>query len=66
MSSTRGSLARPLTDAELMDKVRLLIDPLLGDGIAASLATAVETIDAAPSLDTLFALCAPQEELNDA
>ncbi|MDE1138295.1 MULTISPECIES: MmgE/PrpD family protein [Paraburkholderia] len=62
----RGSLARPLTDAELMDKVRLLIDPLLGDGIAASLATAVETIDAAPSLDTLFALCAPQEELNDA
>ncbi|CAG9216892.1 MmgE/PrpD family protein [Paraburkholderia tropica] len=62
----RGSLARPLTDKELMEKVRLLIDPLLGDGVAARLATAVETIDAAPSLDTLFALCAPQEELNHA
>jgi 2-methylcitrate dehydratase PrpD len=57
----RGSLARPLTDAELMEKMRLLIDPLLGDGRTAQLAAAVESIDSAPSLDTLFALCAPQE-----
>ena len=57
----RGSLARPLTDDELMEKVRLLIDPILGEGYAARLASAVESIDAAASLDTLFALCAPQE-----
>jgi 2-methylcitrate dehydratase PrpD len=57
----RGSLARPLTDAELMEKMRLLIDPLLGDGRTAQLAAAVESIDSAASLDTLFALCAPQE-----
>ncbi|HEY1607903.1 MAG TPA: MmgE/PrpD family protein [Paraburkholderia sp.] len=62
----RGSLARPLTDDELTEKVRLLIDPILGDGAAAKLAAAVESIDSARSLDALFALCAPREELNHA
>ncbi|OXI30272.1 MmgE/PrpD family protein [Burkholderia sp. AU16741] len=62
----RGSLARPLTDEELMEKVRLLVDPVLGKGSAASLAATIETIDSAPSLDTLFALCAPNKELNHA
>jgi len=62
----RGSLARPLTDDELTEKVRLLIDPTLGDGAAARLAAAVESIDGARSLDALFALCAPQEEPNHA
>ncbi|MGF6767773.1 2-methylcitrate dehydratase PrpD [Paraburkholderia sp. GAS199] len=62
----RGSLARPLTDDELMGKVRLLIDPILGEGRAAQLAAIVETLDRTASLDTLFALCAPQEELNHA
>jgi 2-methylcitrate dehydratase PrpD len=62
----RGSLARPLTVDELMDKVRLLIDPHLGDGIAARLAAIVEGMEAAPDLDALFALCTPNEELNHA
>ena len=43
----RGSLARPLTDDELMDKVRLLVDPLLGNGTAAQLAAVVDGLDAA-------------------
>jgi 2-methylcitrate dehydratase PrpD len=55
----RGSLARPLTDDELMHKVRLLVDSQLGDGIAAQLAAAVATLDTAANLDALFALCAP-------
>jgi 2-methylcitrate dehydratase PrpD len=62
----RGSLARPLTDDELMHKVRLLVDSQLGDGIAAQLADAVATLDTAVNLDALFALCAPSEELNHA
>jgi hypothetical protein len=62
----RGSLARPLTDDELMDKVRLLIDPQLGEGVTARLAASVANLKAAPNLDALFSLCAPNEELNHA
>jgi 2-methylcitrate dehydratase PrpD len=68
----RGSLARPLTDDELMDKVRLLVDPHLGAGTAARLAAVVTGLDTAPSLDALFALCTPSisstpiKELNHA
>ena len=62
----RGSLARPLTDDELMDKVRLLIDSQLGDGVAARLADSVANLQAAPNLDALFSLCAPNEEPNHA
>jgi 2-methylcitrate dehydratase PrpD len=62
----RGSLARPLTDEELMDKVRLLIDPLLGEGVAAQLAAVVDGLAAAPNLDTLFALCAPKKDTHHA
>jgi 2-methylcitrate dehydratase PrpD len=62
----RGSLARPLTVDELMDKVRLLIDPHLGAGTTARLAAIVEGLDAAPNLDALFALCTPNKELNHA
>jgi hypothetical protein len=58
----RGSLARPLTDDELMDKVRLLVDPHLGDGTTARLATAVAGLDTAPDLAALFKLCVPNEE----
>ena len=58
----RGSLARPLTDDELMDKVRLLVDPNLGDGTTARLATAVAGLDTAPDLAALFKLCVPNEE----
>jgi hypothetical protein len=49
-----------------MNKVRLLVDPLLGDGTAAQLASAVATLDSAANLDALFALCAPAGELNHA
>jgi 2-methylcitrate dehydratase PrpD len=62
----RGSLARPLTDDELMDKVRLLVDPRLGDGTAARLGAIVAALDSAPNLDALFALCVPNKELNHA
>ncbi|HEY3600126.1 MAG TPA: MmgE/PrpD family protein, partial [Paraburkholderia sp.] len=62
----RGSLARPLTDDELMNKVQLLVDPLLGAGVAAKLAAAVGALDAAKNLDALFALCTPTRELNHA
>jgi 2-methylcitrate dehydratase PrpD len=62
----RGSLARPLTDAELMDKVRLLVDPHLGHDAAARLAAIVEGLDAAPNLDALFSLCTSNKELNHA
>ena len=62
----RGSLARPLTDDELMDKVRLLVDPHLGDGTAARLGAIVAGLDSAPNLDALSALCVPNKESNHA
>lgn len=62
VAHARGSLARPLTDAELMNKVRLLVDPLLGSGTAERLAAVVAGLDAAPDLDVLFALCTPNQE----
>lgn len=60
----RGSLARPLTNDELMHKVRLLVDSQLGDGTAAQLAAAVAALDTAANLDALFALCAPTRSRN--
>jgi 2-methylcitrate dehydratase PrpD len=62
----RGSLARPLTDDELMDKVRLLVDPHLGDGTTARLAAIVAGLESAPDLDVLFALCVPHQEQDHA
>jgi 2-methylcitrate dehydratase PrpD len=59
----RGSLARPLTDAELLGKVRLLIDPRLGAGAANRLAAAVANLERADNLDALFALCTPDKDL---
>jgi 2-methylcitrate dehydratase PrpD len=55
----RGSLARPLTDDELALKVRLLVEPTLGAAAPAALASFVENIEQAVSLDALFALCVP-------
>ncbi|MET0700518.1 MAG: MmgE/PrpD family protein [Mycobacterium sp.] len=40
----RGSLARPLTDAELMAKVTALVEPVLGIGSGAELLNVVDTI----------------------
>jgi 2-methylcitrate dehydratase PrpD len=62
----RGSLARPLTDAELMDKVRLLVEPVLGAGAADRLAAAVDALDSGGSVDALLELCIPKKELNHA
>jgi len=56
----RGSLARPLTDKELFDKVELLVEPRLGAGVAQSLSDAVRSLESAPSLDVLIALAIPQ------
>ena len=58
----RGSLARPLTPDELMDKVHLLIEPVLGAGVTGRIAAAVQDLEAAPNLDALFALCVPNKD----
>ena len=62
----RGSLARPLTDDELLNKVRLLVDPLLGNGTAQKLAAVVDGLADAANLDGLFALCTTTKESNHA
>jgi hypothetical protein len=49
-----------------MDKVRLLVDPQLGNDAAARLAAIVEGLDAAPDFDALFSLCTSNKELNHA
>lgn len=43
----RGSLARPLTNEELLDKVDALTEPVLGAGSAARILTVVEALDTA-------------------
>ena len=62
----RGSLARPLTDDELTEKVRLLVDPILGEGKTAALVKEVDGLDRAPNLDALFTLCILTKESNHA
>lgn len=52
---TRGSAARPLTDAELRGKVRGLADPVLGAGAADRVWDAVDGLPAAADLSRLFA-----------
>lgn len=56
----RGSTARPLTDAELFAKVRLLIEPRLGARAGERLVEAVLAIDAASSLDAVIAPAVPE------
>ncbi|PLZ02137.1 MmgE/PrpD family protein [Burkholderia sp. WAC0059] len=56
----RGSLARPLNDAELNAKVTRLVDPVLGAGAAARIAAQIASIGSAPDLDALWALCTPR------
>jgi 2-methylcitrate dehydratase PrpD len=62
----RGSLARPLTDDELLDKVRRLADPVLGSGTAARVADFVDQMESAAGLDALLALCTPDKDLTHA
>jgi 2-methylcitrate dehydratase PrpD len=56
---TRGSAARPLTDDELLAKVRTLVAPVLGD--ADRLRTAVDGLPRAPDLSELFAAVRPEQ-----
>jgi 2-methylcitrate dehydratase PrpD len=55
---TRGSAARPLTDDELLAKVRALVAPVLGD--ADRLRAAVDGLPRAPDLSELFAAVRPE------
>jgi MmgE/PrpD C-terminal domain/MmgE/PrpD N-terminal domain len=56
---TRGSVARPLTDSELQDKVRALTDPVLGDGAADRIREAVDDLPAVGDVVGLFAALRP-------
>ncbi len=49
IAHARGSAARPLTDTELRAKVRLLADPVLGEGVGDRLFDAVLALERAPS-----------------
>lgn len=50
----RGSLARPLTEAELLDKVRRLVDPVLGTGAADRIREAIDGLTGAPDAAALL------------
>jgi hypothetical protein len=56
---TRGSIARPLTDDELQDKVRALVTPVLGDGAADLIRKAVDGLPGAPDTSVLLAALRP-------
>jgi 2-methylcitrate dehydratase PrpD len=58
----RGSLARPLTDEELFDKVRWLVAPVLGTPAATAIRRAVDELATAPGPDDLLAAIRPAEE----
>ena len=51
---TRGSIARPLTDDELQDKVQALVTPVLGDGAADRIREAVDNLPAAADVSGLL------------
>jgi hypothetical protein len=56
---TRGSIARPLTDDELQDKVQALVTPVLGDGAADRIRKAVDGLPGAPDTSVLLAALRP-------
>ncbi|MDB5071682.1 MAG: MmgE/PrpD family protein [Candidatus Eremiobacteraeota bacterium] len=60
VAHARGSTARPLTDAELFAKVRLLIEPQLGARSGQRLIEAMLAIDEARSIDTIIAPAVPE------
>jgi 2-methylcitrate dehydratase PrpD len=55
VAHARGSMARPLTDAELFAKVQLLVEPRLGDGAGRALVAAVLALDHATGLGDVLA-----------
>ena len=56
---TRGSIARPLTDGELQDKVQALVTPVLGDGAADRIRKAVDNLPGVPDMSGLLAALRP-------
>jgi 2-methylcitrate dehydratase PrpD len=50
----RGSVARPLTDGELLDKVRALVAPVLGGSAADRIRAAVDRLSSAPDTSDLI------------
>jgi 2-methylcitrate dehydratase PrpD len=56
---TRGSAARPLTDEDLLAKVRALLAPVLGEHAADRVRAAVDGLPAAPDLSRLIAAIRP-------
>ena len=56
---TRGSIARPLTDDELQDKVQALVTPVLGDGAADRIREAVDNLPAAGDVSVLLIALRP-------
>ena len=56
---TRGSIARPLTDDELQDKVQALVTPVLGDGAADRIREAVDNLPGAGDVSGLLAALRP-------
>ena len=59
VAHARGSLARPLTDAELDAKVDALVEPVLGEGAAAAIRRAIEGIDTPTGFVDLVAAARP-------
>lgn len=59
--AARGSLTRPLTDAELHDKVHALVEPVL-PGTTTALLEAVDGLGRAPSLAALLGAVTPLPE----
>ena len=62
VAHARGSLARPLTDAELDAKVDALVEPVLGAGVAATDPPRVEDIDTPTGFADLVAAARPRME----
>lgn len=56
----RGSVDRPLTDEELLDKVRALADPVLGDGAADRIRRAVDGLAGAGDVSGLSTSLRPE------
>src|SRR5262249_6000838 len=55
----RGSVARPLTDSELLAKVSDLVAPVLGAPAAARIRDAVDALPAAPDVTGLLGVLRP-------
>ena len=56
---TRGSIARPLTDEELQDKVQTLVTPVLGDGAADRIRKAVDNLPGSSDVSGLLIALRP-------